>query len=113
MLYYNVVRSYRNDNNPWISQYLFWSNGDGTLVYPGLPAFSAIDTHKPAPSLRLKILRDGFEDYEYLVLYKQLSGHSSAEEIATTVARKSLRWEHDLSSILAVRNEIAATIEGD
>jgi hypothetical protein len=49
-------------------------NGDGNLLYPGTPtpvsggSSRAIGgtTHIPLASTRLKILRDGLEDYEYL-----------------------------------------------
>lgn len=41
---------------------VFRSNGDGTLVYPGPKG--------AIPSLRLKLIRDGLEDYEYLVLLR-------------------------------------------
>ena len=43
-------------------------NGDGILIYPG----DAIGLNKPVPSLRLKVLRDGMEDYEYLQLLRKL-----------------------------------------
>lgn len=40
------------------TEFLTW--GDGTLFYPGPTG--------PHPSLRLKLIRDGMEDYEYLKL---------------------------------------------
>lgn len=43
----------------------FKVNGDGVLIYPG-PNFT------PYPSLRLEIIRDGIEDYEYLALLGRL-----------------------------------------
>lgn len=42
---------------------VFASNGDGSLFYPGLDHV--------LPSLRAKCLRDGREDYEYMVLLKK------------------------------------------
>ena len=45
---------------------MFRSNGDGTLVYPGPDG--------ALPTIRLKFLRDGLEDYEYLVLLKNTTG---------------------------------------
>jgi hypothetical protein len=113
LLYYDVVYSYRTDANPWISQYQFMSNGDGNLVYPGLPGLPNIKTHKPIPSLRMKLLREGIEDYEYLVIYDRLFGRSPAREMAAHVARKSLRWEHDIAAILDRRNKIAEEIGSD
>ncbi|MBN2642048.1 MAG: DUF4091 domain-containing protein [Victivallales bacterium] len=41
---------------------MFRSNGDGTLIYPGPDG--------AIPTVRLKLLRDGLEDYEYLVMLK-------------------------------------------
>jgi hypothetical protein len=39
-------------------------NGDGVLVYPG-------PDRMPVPSVRLEIIRDGIEDYEYLALLRR------------------------------------------
>jgi hypothetical protein len=43
----------------------FKVNGDGVLLYPG-PGL------EPYPSLRLEVIRDGIEDYEYLALLSRL-----------------------------------------
>ena len=40
---------------------LAW-NGEGSLIYPGAEA----EINGPLPSMRLKVLRDGMEDYDYL-----------------------------------------------
>ncbi len=40
------------------------NNGDGLLVWPG-PDMT------PYPSLRLEIIRDGIDDYEYLALLRR------------------------------------------
>ena len=56
-------------------------NGDGILYYPGPDG--------PVPSIRLEVLRDGMEDYEYLVLLQRLAqsakGHPRVE--AATLQR--------------------------
>lgn len=51
-----------------------WGNGDGRFFYP--PNRHPNDHTKkymdgPVPSVRLEILRDGIEDYEYLLLLKK------------------------------------------
>ncbi|MBK8479929.1 MAG: DUF4091 domain-containing protein [Proteobacteria bacterium] len=46
----------------------FSGNGDGTLFYPGTPARIGGRTHIPVASIRAKMLREGIEDHEYLVL---------------------------------------------
>lgn len=43
----------------------FQTNGDGLLVYPG-------PDREPIPSIRLEVIRDGIEDYEYLALLARL-----------------------------------------
>jgi hypothetical protein len=51
-------------------------NGNGYLVYPG-----------PCPSIRLKVLRDGLEDYGYLMELKKRAEASSKEELRAGAAR--------------------------
>jgi hypothetical protein len=46
-------------------------NGDGWLLYPG-PSFT------PWPSIRLEVIRDGIEDYEYLALLSKLLARAKA-----------------------------------
>jgi hypothetical protein len=65
-------------------------NGDGTLLYPGTP--TAIpggssqgiggSTHVPLASTRLKALRDGLEDYEYLKMCEAIGGGTTAMNVA-------------------------------
>lgn len=63
-LYFNTVAAYGGD--PWKDTFAFGGNGDGTFFYPGKP--DRLGTHAPVSSLRLKHVRDGLEDYEYLRL---------------------------------------------
>ena len=46
----------------------FGGTGDGNLLYPGTVANIGGSTGIPVASLRLKLIRDGMEDYEYLRL---------------------------------------------
>lgn len=72
-LYYSVDASLAG---AWRDQYRFGGNGDGNLFYPGLPAGDAATgapaiggSHViPIESIRMKRIRDGREDYEYLRL---------------------------------------------
>jgi hypothetical protein len=52
--------------DPWVSIYAFGGNGDGTLFYPGTPAKIGGTTPVAVPSVRLALIRDGMEDFEYL-----------------------------------------------
>src|SRR5206468_10330843 len=53
------------EGDAWTGQYYFGGNGDGTLFYPGTPAKIGGTSHVPIASLRIKLIREGMEDYEY------------------------------------------------
>ncbi|TAK08179.1 MAG: DUF4091 domain-containing protein [Candidatus Manganitrophaceae bacterium] len=66
-LYFETVYAYQfSTNDPWKNIYYFTGNGDGTYFYPGRPDKIGGTKHIPIPSIRLKMLREGIEDYEYL-----------------------------------------------
>ena len=44
--------------------------GDGSLFYKGLPAELGVAEEIPLPALRLKVLRDGIEDFELLAMLR-------------------------------------------
>ncbi len=77
MLYWDISNKLPD---AWKSDgiYDFTGQGDGTLVYPGTPttvvngSSYAIGgaSHIPVASYRLKMIREGLEDYEYLTLCK-------------------------------------------
>jgi len=48
-------------------QCAFSGSGDGTIFYPGLPSQIGGTDGIPIESLRLKLIREGMEDFEYLV----------------------------------------------
>jgi hypothetical protein len=54
--------------DPWKSVYAFGGWGDGTLLYPGTSSRLGPNVTHPVflPSVRLKHIRDGIQDYEYL-----------------------------------------------
>ena len=62
-LYYSVDNGFRNfpKRDPWKDLYDFGGNGDGTLYYP----LNTPDP-RPAPSIRLKLLRQASYDHQYL-----------------------------------------------
>jgi len=72
---------------PWDPNTFGRYNGDGYLIYPG-------PNGVPYPSIRLKALRDGFEDYEYLWLLRRLVEKAKARGLrgaALTEAQTVLR----------------------
>lgn len=68
--------------NAWNSVFAFGGNGDGTLLYPGTPQAIGGTTHVPVSSYRLKMIREGMEDYEHLRRLVQLGDPSLALSVA-------------------------------
>jgi hypothetical protein len=110
-LYYHTVAAYARGLDPWVDQYLYGGNGDGTLFYPGRRARIGGASDIPIESIRLKLIREGLEDYEYLRLYAEVAGQAAAEELAATIAPKTYRWEHDGARLLAARHRMAEAID--
>ncbi len=111
MVYFRVTQAYKDGNDPWKNQYYFNANGDGTLVYPAVPDFPWSPGHGAVASLRMKLLRDGLEDYEYMSRTgARASGYSSGPVRSTTA------WEHDLTNLAAARDalgeEVATAAQG-
>jgi hypothetical protein len=108
-LYFDTVAAY-NEGDPWTGVFAFGGNGDGTFFYPGLPRKLGGTAHFPVESLRLKTLRDGLEDYEYLV---QLAG-AGEEKLARALVRRLVRSgyeiEPDVKVWEEVRGEMAARL---
>jgi hypothetical protein len=121
--------------SPWMNPCSYRSgsvcyNGDGLLVYPGreinyrVPAGayggeSPAEVFGPAPSLRLKALRDGMEDYELLVLAEakdQAATRQTVIEVACAgnadsgdaVRNCFHAWSMDPQVLLRARERLAA-----
>src|SRR5262249_15239537 len=82
LLYRTVV--YWTSGDPWANppNYNKQYNGEGLLYYPGTDA----GIEGPVASMRLKALRDGLEDYEYLLLAGD-AGLEKAAWMASTWAK--------------------------
>lgn len=63
----------------------FNGQGDGTLFYPGTPGRIGGSTDIPVESIRLKLIREGMEDYEYFTLLAGLGDRALAEAEASAV----------------------------
>ena len=110
-LYYDTVEAYAQGKDPWQDQLLFGGNGDGTLFYPGTPRAIGGTRDVPVESVRLQLIREGLEDYEYLRLYEKVAGARAAEALAATIAGKTYRWEHDAARLYAARHKMAQAID--
>jgi hypothetical protein len=110
-LYYSVDEAYGRGKDPWDSVFLVGGNGDGTLFYPGRPDHIGGRTDIPIESIRLKLIREGMEDYEYLALLAKLGGAKSADEYADRIVKKPYRWESQPETFLKVRQDLGETLD--
>lgn len=86
-------------------------NGDGFLLYP--PKNGEL-----VSSIRWELLRDGAEDFEYLLklaggtLPKTPDEATGCDASASSAASSLTAWTHDASALLHLRNQLGLRIEG-
>jgi hypothetical protein len=81
-------------------------HGEGSLVYPA----RAVGYEGIAPSIRLKALRDGIEDYEYLAILERAGRRAEAEKIVRPLTESFFQWEKDATAYADARAKLAAMI---
>ena len=108
-LYYETTQA-DYDRDPWTGVYDFNGNGDGTLFYPGTTAHIGGHTDIPVASIRMKMIREGMEDYEYLKLLSDLGDAAGAQQIAQQLFPHA--WQADVKpqDLMAARETIARRI---
>jgi hypothetical protein len=70
--------------------------GDGSLFYKGLPEELGITEEIPLPSVRLKLLRDGIEDFELLAMLR-----AKAPDLARRLEHKMVQETKDYDKSFA------------
>ncbi|HEX8789501.1 MAG TPA: glycoside hydrolase domain-containing protein [Polyangiaceae bacterium] len=99
--------------NPWMSvnnagKYSS-SNypGEAQLLYPG----QDVGIAGAAPSMRLKWLRDGVEDYDYVALLQQAGKGTWALQQAATIAPDWTNWTRSATALEAVREALGNALD--
>jgi hypothetical protein len=101
--------------DPWTNPNTGAGNGDGFLLYPerGSP-------HSPIrfiPSIRLELLREAFEDYEYLVLAnggKPRAGEASvADATAESLVASLTEWTTNSEGVAELRMQLGRYLGGE
>jgi hypothetical protein len=108
-LYFSAIYAYEEDD-PWTDQYYFGGNGDGTLFYPGAPEIIGGTTHIPIASIRLKMIREGIEDYEYMVILEKAGLRKAALKKLKKIINNAYTYSHDPVKLLKIRNRLANLI---
>jgi len=76
--------------------------GDGSLLYPG----KKVGVDGPVSSIRLELLREGLEDYEYIVLLEKKLGRAEAEKFVAKLVTAPDNFVRDVSAWADVRKTI-------
>lgn len=81
--------------------------GDGSLMYPG----KKVGIDGPVSSLRLEMVREGLEDFDYLTIADKVLGPEVTMTYITRIARSLTDYEKDPSKLESVRKELGTAIE--
>ena len=93
------VYGYRVENNVY--------PGEGMLIYPG----REVGVESVVPSMRLKWIRKGVEDYEYVAILKRMGREQWAMSRISRAATGWRNWADDTTVVESVRRELGDEIE--
>jgi hypothetical protein len=107
LLYWKVNAA---TSDPWnnVSTFQGGFPGDGQLVYPGAQVGMSGGA---APSMRLKWLRDGVEDYDYVRLAKRAGRGTQALSITRSVGKNWHTWTRDVRALATARLKLALLLD--
>lgn len=96
--------------DPWDHLYFAGGNGDGALYYPGTPAKIGGSTPIPVASMRLKLIRDGMEDYEYLAALAKAGQADLANQIIGSFITNAFTFKDDPAALRAAREQLGTAL---
>jgi len=109
-LYYSMDEAYSKKADPWKDVNLYSGNGDGTLFYPGRPQVIGGTQQIPIESIRLKLIREGLEDYEYLAMLTKLAGYKAVSDGITGLLTNTYEYDQDPARLTMAREWIGREI---
>lgn len=96
--------------NPWDNVYAYGGNGHGVLFYPGATSRIGGKTPVPVPSMRLNLIRDGMEDYEYLFALAKAGQSAQAEQIARSFITNAYTFKTDPEALMSAREKLGTQL---
>lgn len=81
-------------------------NGDGFFFYPGTEA----GIQGPVTSIRLKVLREGLEDYAYFALLEKLGDKTFLSEEVSRIGSSWWKWDDNPEHLYEIRAAVAKRI---
>jgi len=113
-LYYDTTGAMSSTSrDAWKTQYEFGNNGDGSIWYPGKPTVIGGTRDIPVESFRMKMLREGMQDYEYLNLLTKLGDGAFAQTELAKVVIAANAFTPDPAVLDQARADMAQEIEKD
>eukprot|EP01052_Picozoa_sp_SAG31_P016633 SAG31_NODE_1108_length_9862_cov_5.407662_4_plen_1095_part_00 len=115
-LYYEVSLNFedgflKRDDALWSTANFYGGNGDGYLLYPGTPDRIGGTQGIPVESIRLKHIRDGFDDHQYLQLLERVSSRADALRHLKAFMVSPSSWVDNVERFQATRTDIGRAIE--
>ena len=98
----------------------FWGNGEANLFFPPVDCanktaagedFPAVTGEGPVPTIRVAMLRDGLEDYEYFAMLRKRNPNHPFLKVPTTVYTSLTDFSTDPVGIEEHRLKLAREIE--
>jgi hypothetical protein len=118
LLYWGGMAHWKDVDDPWTEPATYPNrerrrtaegfNGEGTLLYPG----EAVGFAGAVPSMRLKALRDGLEDFEYLVMLDCAGKRSMAEALLAPATTGWYEWSTSPDRYAETRRKLGCLISG-
>ncbi|MBQ3097508.1 MAG: DUF4091 domain-containing protein, partial [Kiritimatiellae bacterium] len=109
------VNNWRADNVPldesdtYFPEWNTWNYlgvpGDGVFIYPGKKHI--------LPSIRFANIRDGEEDYEYLLRAERKLGRKAVENMVRPLLRSQTDFTRDPAALASLRSRISAGVEAN
>ncbi len=99
---WNDIQTYDSKD----SQPKYYYPGEGMLFYPG----EQVGIQAIIPSMRLKWLRDGVEDYEYVQILKGLGRKDWALKVARQAGKDWRNWTQDERVLESTRHQLGQEI---
>jgi hypothetical protein len=95
-----------NNVNEWYAAgYAF--PGDGLLVYPG----TQVGLSTVQPSMRLKYIRDGVDDYDYMAMLKQQGQTAFVQSVLTSIAPDWINWTKNTTTLENARIQLGQKLD--
>ncbi len=88
----------------------FGGSGDGTVFYPGKPSVVGGTSDIPIESIRIKMIREGMEDYEYLVQAAAIDD-AKTRQIALALFPSPYECNQPVAAFESARDQLFAMLD--